>query len=232
MERVEKKLIGTTATRQDDGSWDLQKTGSERFKEYVKDKEELAGRGSRRAGDDRWEGKVLRVEELRMGLIKDQDNKLHSLTKVQPVPSTTRSTKTVLMERGVLGFRKARNDEACRAFIRDKVVPALRNQPERMKNTRILYEELGLSTGGREAKTLQPNQKLFERHIGGGQSFVTQRIFDSVFPDMFQVRVYSKNTKLVKMISADLPERESDPPDKNEVTGLTPDDLTRGLWYL
>ena len=47
---------------------------------------------------------------------------------------------------------------------------------------------------------------------------------------MFQVRVYSQNTRLVKMISADLPERESDPPDKNEVKGLTPDDLIREVF--
>ena len=94
VDRVEKKLLGSTATRQEDGSWDVKKTGSERFKEYVKDKEELAGRGSRRAGDDRWQGKVLKVEEIRMGLVRDQDNKLHSLTKIQPVPSTTQSTKT------------------------------------------------------------------------------------------------------------------------------------------
>ena len=111
-------------------------------------------------------------------------------------------------------------------------MPALRNQPERMKNTRILYEELGLDTGGRDAQGLKPNQKLFEQHIGGGQSFASQRIFDSVFPDMFQVRVYSQNTRLVKMISADLPERESDPPDKNEVKGLTPDDLIREVFGL
>ena len=59
---------------------------------------------------------------------------------------------------------------------------------------------------------------------------MSQRIFDSVFPDMFQVRVYSKNTKLVKMISADLPAPDSDPPDKNEVTDLTPDDLIREVF--
>ena len=60
-----------------------------------------------------------------MGMVEDQQGKLHSMTKVQPVPSSTRSTKTVRMERAVLPFRKARTDEACRAFIRDEVVPAL-----------------------------------------------------------------------------------------------------------
>ena len=50
VDRVEQKLVGSTATRQADGSMTVTKTGSEAFKEYVKDKEELAGRGSRRAG--------------------------------------------------------------------------------------------------------------------------------------------------------------------------------------
>ena len=136
----------------------MTKTGSESFKEYVKDKEELAGRGSRRAGDDRWEGKVLRVKEIRMGMVEDQQGKLHSMTKVQPVPSSTRSTKTVRMERAVLPLRKARTDRACRAFIRDKVVPALRNKPERMMNTRVVYPALGLDSGGRESEGLKPNQ--------------------------------------------------------------------------
>ena len=87
---------------------------------------------------------------------------------MQPVPSSTRSTKTVRMERAVLPLRKARTDRACRAFIRDKVVPALRNKPERMMNTRVLYPALGLDTGGRESEGLKPNQKLFEQIIGGG----------------------------------------------------------------
>ena len=125
VDRVEQKLVGSTATHQADGS-------------IAVDKEELAGRGSRRAGDDRWEGKVLRVKEIRMGMVEDQQGKLHSMTKVQPVPSSTRSTKTVRMDRAVLPFRKARTDEACRAFIRNQVVPALRNKPERMMNTRVL----------------------------------------------------------------------------------------------
>ena len=57
VERVEQKLVGSTAARKADGSWSITKTDSEAFKEYVKDEEELAGRGSRTSGDDRWEGK-------------------------------------------------------------------------------------------------------------------------------------------------------------------------------
>ena len=53
VDRVEQKLVWSTASRQADGSITMTKTGSEAFKEYVQDKEELAGRGSRRAGDDR-----------------------------------------------------------------------------------------------------------------------------------------------------------------------------------
>ena len=165
-----------------------------------------------------------------MGMVEDQKGKLHSMTKVQPVPSTTQDTKTVRMERGTLGYRKARSDEECRAFIRDKVVPLLRRQPERMMNVRVLYPELGLDTGGRGAKGLKPNQKLYEQLIGGGQSFTSQRIFDTVWSDMFQVRVYSQNTRLVKMISDTLPDEETDPPEKSEVTGLKPDDLIRELF--
>ena len=141
--------------------------------------------------------------------------------------ATTQDTKTVRMERAVLPFRKARTDEACRAFIRNQVVPALRNKPERMMNTRVLYPALGLDSGGRESEGLTPNQKLFEQYIGGGQSFASQRIFDSVFPDMFQVRVDSQNLRMLQMIRDTLPEPESDPPEKNDVTGLTPDDLLR-----
>ena len=44
----------------------------------------------------------------------------------------------------MLPFRKARTDEACRAFIRDEVVPALRNKPELTMNTRVLCPALGL----------------------------------------------------------------------------------------
>ena len=144
-----------------------------------------------------------------MGMVEDQQGKLHSMTKVQPVPSSTRSTKTVRMERAVLPLRKARTDKACRAFIRDKVVPALRNKPERMMNTRVLYPALGLDSGGRESEGLKPNQQLFEQIIGGDQSFTSQRIFDTVFPDMFQVRVYSANLRMVKMIRDTLPEPET-----------------------
>ena len=121
-------------------------------------------------------------------------------------------------------------DDACRAFIRNKVVPLLRRQPERMMNTRVLYPELGLDTGGRDAKTLKPNQKLFEQFIGGGQSFTSQRIFDTVWSDMFQVRVYSQNTRLVKMIRDTLPDAETDPPEPSEVKDLTPDDLIREVF--
>ena len=89
VDRVEKKLVGSTAKLKADGSWEVTKTGSEAFKEYVKDKDELAGRGHRRAGDDRWEGKVLRVKEVRMGLAQDTTGRrkgkdLHSVTKLQP----------------------------------------------------------------------------------------------------------------------------------------------------
>ena len=136
------------------------------------------------------------------------------------------------MERAVLPLRKARTDRACRAFIRDKVVPALRNQPERMMNTRVLYPALGLDSGGRESEGLKPNQKLFEQFIGGGQSFTSTRTFDTVFPDMFQVRIYSANLRMVKMIRDTLPEPETDPPDKNEVKGLTSDDLIREVMGL
>ena len=47
---------------------------------------------------------------------------------------------------------------------------------------------------------------------------------------MFQVRVYSKNARIVKLISARLPDPDTDPPEKNEVTDLTPDDLIRELF--
>ena len=47
---------------------------------------------------------------------------------------------------------------------------------------------------------------------------------------MFQVRVYSQNTRIVKMLSAALPDTETDPPEKNEVTGLTHDDLIREMF--
>ena len=77
-----------------------------------------------------------------MCMVEDQKGKLHSMTKVQPVPSTSQDTKTVRMERGTLAFRKARSDDACRDFIRDEVVPLMRRQPERMMNTRVLYPEL------------------------------------------------------------------------------------------
>ena len=115
-------------------------------------------------------------------------------------------------------------------FIRDKVMPLLRRQPERMMKVRVLYPELGLDTGGRGAKGLKPNQKLFEQFIGGGQSFTSQRIFDTVWSDMFQVRVYSQNTRVVKMTSDTLPDRETDPPDPSEVKDLTPEDLIREVF--
>ena len=105
-----------------------------------------------------------------MGVVEDQ--KLHAMTTVQPGPSSTQDTKTVRMERGVLPFRKARSDEACRAFIRDKVVPALRNKPERMMNTRVLYPALGLDSGGRDSEGLKPTRSS-EQFIGGGQSFAS-----------------------------------------------------------
>ena len=99
-------------------------------------------------------------------------------------------------------------------------------------NTRVLYPALGLDSGGRESEGLKPNQKLFEQFIGGGQSFTSTRIFDTVFPDMFQVRIYSANLRMVKMIQDTLPEPETDPPDKNEVKGLTSDDLIREVMGL
>jgi hypothetical protein len=173
---------------------------------------------------------VLRIREVRMGMVEDQSGKVHSITKVQPVPAATQSSTTLRMERGTLGFRKARSDAAGRAFIRGRVVPALRNQPEKMMNARVLFPLLGLDTGGRESRVLKPNQQIFEKHIGGGQSFKSQRIFDTVWPDMFQVRVYSQNTRLIKLISAALPDAETDPPEKNEVTGLTHDDLIREIF--
>ena len=61
VDRVEQTLVGSTASRQADGSITMTKTGGGAFKDYVRDKEELAGRGSRRSGDDRWQGTVLRV---------------------------------------------------------------------------------------------------------------------------------------------------------------------------
>ena len=49
---------------------------------------------------------------------------------------------------------------------------------------------------------------------------------------MFQMRVFSPNLRIVKMISANLPDPDTDPPDKNEVKGLTPDDLIREVFGL
>ena len=84
-------------------------------------------------------------------------------------------------------------------------------------NVRVLYPALGLDTGGRDAKGLKPNQKLYEQYIGGGQSFTSQRIFDTVWSDMFQGRAYSQNTRLVKMIRDTLPDPETDPPEPSEI---------------
>ena len=74
-------------------------TGTGASKKVVKDPDELAGRGARRTGDDRWEGKVLRINELRAGQVKAQAGDWHSMTKVLPVPAATKSTKTVRVER-------------------------------------------------------------------------------------------------------------------------------------
>ena len=223
--------MGSTAERKADGSWQITETGTRSFKEAVKDPDELAGRGARKSGDDRWEGKVLRIRQVRLGMITDQDGKRHSVTKVQPVPARTESTTTVKMERGTLALRKTRSDEQIRQFVRDKIVPALQRRPERMANTRMLYKELGLEReSGRTSTKLKPNLAMFEQLMGGGVSITTSDIFSKVFPDMFQVRVYSKNARIVKLISAQLPGRDTDPPEKNEVTDLTPDDLTRELF--
>ena len=42
--------------------------------------------------------------------------------------------------------------------------------------------------------------------------------------------MYSQNTRLVKMISDTLPDRETDPPEPSEVKGLTPEDLIREVF--
>ena len=47
---------------------------------------------------------------------------------------------------------------------------------------------------------------------------------------MFQVRVYSQNTRLVKMIRDTLPDAETDPPEPSEIKGLTPEDLIREVF--
>ena len=196
----------------------------------MKDPDELAGRGARKSGDDRWEGKVLRIRQVRLGMIKDQDGKMHSVTKVQPVPARTESTLTVKMERGTLALRKTRSDDEIRAFVRDKIVPALQRRPERMANTRMLYKELGLEReSGRTSTKLKPNLAMFEQLMHGGVSITTADIFSKVFPDMFQVRVYSNNARIVKLIFAQLPGRDTDPPEKNEVE-LPPEDLIRELF--
>ena len=110
-----------------------------------------------------------------MGMAQDTTGRgkgkdLHSVTKLQPVPARTESTKTVRLERGVAKFRRARSDNDCRAFIRDQVVPLLRRQPEQMMSIRFLYPELDLTGDG-----LTDNQILYEQIIGGGQSFANAR---------------------------------------------------------
>ena len=61
------------------------------FKEAVKDKGELAGRGRRKAAEDRWEGKVHQITGYRFGLVRDARRFTNTnepgITKVQPVPS-------------------------------------------------------------------------------------------------------------------------------------------------
>ena len=82
-----------------------------------------------------------------------------------------------------------------------------------MASTRILFPELGLEregqVAGRGATKLKPNLAMFERIMGGGVGITVSDIFSKVLPDMFQVRVYSQNSRVIKMISPTLPAPET-----------------------
>ena len=100
----------------------LEKDGA--YKEVVKDKQELAGRGSRRAADDKWAGKVHQITGYRFGLVRDNQRYTTnepSVTKVQPVPSRTPDTETIRMDRGVANIRNARSENQVRDFVENQI---------------------------------------------------------------------------------------------------------------
>ena len=116
----------------------------------VRDRGELAGRGNRRAADDRWQGKVNQVTGFRLGLVRDARNftttNQPSITKVQPVPSRTEDTETVRADRGgAANLRNARNEEQVRAFVRDRIVPLMQGKPDQTSNLRNVLKDLKMT---------------------------------------------------------------------------------------
>ena len=97
-------------------------------------------------------------------------------------------TATVRGERGTLALRKARSDRQIRDFVKNRIVPRLRQSPEQMASTRILFPELCLGREGqvanRGATKLKPNLAMFERIMGGGVSITVSDIFSKLFPDI------------------------------------------------
>jgi len=180
-------------------------TGTGAFKKVVKDPDELAGRGARRTGDDRWEGKVLRIKELRAGQVKDQDGGWHSMTKVLPVPAATKSTPTVRVERSTLSLRKARDNEAVRKFVKEKIVPEFEKITTKTVTWRKIQPDIELN------KNFPDNLEIFKKAYGtAAKSFAPIRIFRELFPEMFKV-TGSKAQPVIKLISSRLPEEGTDP---------------------
>ena len=61
-----------------------------------------------------------------------------------------------------------------------------------------------------------PNLKIFTDALStAAPSFTAQRIFDTMFSDLFEVSVYSQNTRIVRLISRDMPPPDTDPPRKS-----------------
>ena len=205
VEKAEKRLIPGEG---------LPGTGA--FKKVVKDPDELAGRGARRTGDDRWEGKVLRINKIRAGQVKDQDGDWHSMTKVLPVPAATKSTATVRVERSTLSLRRARDDPAVRKFVKEKIVPEFQKITTKTATWRIMQPAIKLNN------SFPANMEIFKKAYGtAAKSFAPIRIFKELFPEMFKV-TGSKGQPVVKLINPTLPDEGTDPAapaEEEEVVG-------------
>ena len=153
------------------------------------------------------------MKDIRAGQIMDQRGVYHSMTKVQPVPSSTQDSKTVRVERSTLSLRKARNNKPVRDFVEKRIVPYLEKRPGKSVNSRVMLPALGLvRVGGRKATELSPNLKIFANAMSTtAKSFTAIRIFRDLFPEMFQVTTESQNSNIIKLISSKLPPLDTDP---------------------
>ena len=114
-----------------------------------------------------------------------------------------------MVERGALTVRKARSDPRVRAFIQNKIVPALQRNGGQMN----LRKLTNLPTVNLRKLNDQPTAALrvFMDAMGtAAKSYAPIRIFDQLFPDMFLVSTETKNTHIITLVTPTLPPRDSD----------------------